>query len=244
MGEWFKDWFDTDEYLYVYRNRNEEDAGKLVNLILNNISLADKAKVLDLACGTGRHSILFAEKGYDVTSVDLSKNLLQIARCSAYEANVKINFIRSDLRQFSICTKFDLVLNLYTSFGYFDNDAENFGIINTAYNQLNRAGYFVLDFLNCLYVEKNIVSESECSVPGGKIIQHRRISGGRIKKKIIIEKDGIKKEFSESVRMYCRDELFNAISCAGFRIQKYFGSYNGKDFDLENSPRIIIIAQK
>ena len=70
MTEWFKEWFDTDEYLYVYRNRNEEDAKKLVELILHNVDLKPPADILDLACGTGRHSILFAENGYDVTAVD------------------------------------------------------------------------------------------------------------------------------------------------------------------------------
>ncbi|MDR3626620.1 MAG: class I SAM-dependent methyltransferase [Ignavibacteriaceae bacterium] len=244
MTEWFKDWFDTDEYLDVYRNRNEEDAKKLVNLILQNVSLRPEAEVLDLACGAGRHSILFAEKGFNVTAVDLSRNLLSIAKKAADESNVNVNFLRADLRQFSICTRFDLVINLFTSFGYFETDEQNFSIINTAYNQLNNAGYFVLDFFNRRYIEKNLVPESVSDSPGKKIIQRRHIEKDRVNKQIIIEKNGIIKEFNESVRMYYKDELLNAIACAGFRINRYFGDSNGKDFDLENSPRIIIIAQK
>ena len=84
-SEWFKDWFDTDEYLYVYRKRNDEDAKNLVELILNNVEMRPHDNILDLACGTGRHSILFAEKGYVVMAVDLSKNLLAIAQKSAEE---------------------------------------------------------------------------------------------------------------------------------------------------------------
>jgi len=244
MAEWFKDWFDTDEYLDVYRNRNEVDAKKLVELILNNIELQPDADVLDLACGTGRHSILFAEKGYKVTAVDLSKNLLSIAKKVADESGVNVNFIRSDLRQFSICTRFQLVINLFTSFGYFEDDEENYKIINTAYRQLNNSGYFVLDFFNRMYIEKNLVPESTTNFSGKTVIQRRHIEGNRVKKQIIIEKNGSKNEYNESVRMFRKEDLLNAISCAGFRIKRYFGDSDGKDFDLENSPRIIIIAQK
>jgi len=244
MDEWFKEWFDTDEYLNVYRNRNEEDAKKLVDLILKNVNLKPNAPVLDLACGAGRHSILFAEKGFDVTAVDLSRNLLSVAYKAAQESNVQVNFLRADLRRFSICTRFNLVINLFTSFGYFETDEQNFNIINTAYNQLNGGGFFVIDFFNRRYIEKNLVPESVNSYGNEKIIQKRFIAGNRVNKKIIIEKNGIKQEFKESVRMFCKDELMNAISCAGFRIVRYFGNSDGSGFDLENSPRIIIIAQK
>jgi cyclopropane fatty-acyl-phospholipid synthase-like methyltransferase len=242
--EWFKEWFDTDEYLYVYRNRNEEDAKKLVELIINNVELKPHDDILDLACGTGRHSILFAEKGYNVTAVDLSKNLLSIAQKTADQSHVKVNFIRSDLRQFSICTRFELVINLFTSFGYFEEDKENFKIINTAYNQLNNSGYFVLDFFNRRFIEKNLVAESVNNYSDKAVIQKRHIEGNRVNKHIIIEKNNIRKEYYESVRMFRKEELLNAISCAGFRIIKYFGDSDGNQFDLENSSRIIIIAQK
>lgn len=244
MVEWFKDWFDTDEYMYVYRSHNEQDAQKLVHLILDNINLPLHSDILDLACGTGRHSILFAQKNYRVTAVDLSRNLLSIARKATEESNVNINFIRSDLRQFSICTRFQLVINLFTSFGYFETDEENYKIITTAYNQLNNSGYFILDFFNSRFIENKLVPESINTYSGQTVIQKRWILGKRVNKQIIVEKNGINKEYNESVRMFTKDELFNSISCAGFRVQKYFGDSNGSDFDLENSPRIIIIAQK
>jgi cyclopropane fatty-acyl-phospholipid synthase-like methyltransferase len=244
MIEWFKDWFDSDEYLNVYRSRNEEDAKKLVELIINNVELQPDDNILDLACGTGRHSILLAEKGFNVTAVDLSKNLLSIARRAADESHVKVNYIHADLRQFSIGARFKLVINLFTSIGYFEADEENFKIIKTAYNQLNNSGYFVLDFFNRRFIEKNLVPESINNFSDETIIQRRQIAEDRVKKQIIIEKNGARKEYYESVRMFGKDELLNAISYAGFRIDRYFGDYTGNIFDLENSPRIIIIAQK
>ena len=132
----------------------------------------------------------------------MSKNLLSIAQKAADESHAKVNFIRSDLRQFSICTRFQLVINLFTSFGYFEADEENFKIIKTAYNQLNNSGYFVLDFFNRRFIEKNLVPESVSNYSDEMVIQRRHIAGNRVKKQIIIEKNGIKKEYHESVRMF------------------------------------------
>ena len=244
MKEWFKDWFNTEEYLNVYKHRNEEDAKKLVDLILNKIAVPPDGKVLDLACGPGRHSILFAQKGFKVSAVDLSKNLLKVALDSAVKSNVYVNFIEADLRNLCIKPKFDLVVNLFTSFGYFEDDKENFKLFHRAFYFLNDNGYFVLDFFNKDYLEKNIVSSSEGCIDNSKIVQERKIEGQRIIKKITISKDGNQRHFMESVRMYSKDELITGIENSGLRVDKIFGDVRGRTFDLETSPRIIIIARK
>ena len=244
MKEWFKDWFNTEEYLNVYKHRNEEDAKELVDLILRNIDIPQDGKVLDLACGPGRHSILFAQKGYKVSAVDLSKNLLKVALDSALKSNVEINFIEADLRNLCIKPKFELVVNLFTSFGYFDDDKENFKLFRRAFYFLNDNGYFVLDFFNKDYLEKNIVSGSEGYTDNSKIIQERKIEGKRVIKKITIAKNGNERHFIESVRMYSKDELITGIENSGFKVENIFGDVRGRTFDLETSPRIIIIARK
>ena len=93
MTEWFEEWFNTEDYLNVYQHRNDEDAERLVNLILANTILDHNAEVIDLACGNGRHSIHFAECGYNVKAVDLSENLLCVARKSAESLGLKIKFV-------------------------------------------------------------------------------------------------------------------------------------------------------
>jgi cyclopropane fatty-acyl-phospholipid synthase-like methyltransferase len=244
MAEWFEEWFNTEEYLDVYLHRNKADAEKLVSLILKNIELQPEANVIDLACGTGRHSILFAEKGFNVTAVDLSENLLNVARKTAREQKLKIEFVNADLRKFCIASKYDLAINLFTSFGYFEDEEENLSFFSEAFELLNNKGYFIIDFFNTNFIRQNLIPYSEDLINGQKIIQERKIVGNRVVKKILITKNGTRKNFMESVRMYSDRDLISTIQNNNFRIEKVFGDYNGSKFDLNSSPRIIIISSK
>ncbi|MDP4115212.1 MAG: class I SAM-dependent methyltransferase [Bacteroidota bacterium] len=243
MADWFENWFESDEYLNVYRHRNHEDAKKLFDLIARNIQIPDKGTVLDLACGAGRHSILFAKRGYKVTSVDLSKNLLEIARNEAKIENVELNLIRCDIRKFTTDIEFDLVLNLFTSFGYFENDSENFAIFDTVYTSLKKDGFFVFDYLNKDFVEKNIVPEDVTVNNGTTILQTRQITGGRVVKNIKIQKEDKELSFLESVRLYSKDILVDELESRRFKVNNIFGDLNGNKFN-KDSDRVIIIAKK
>lgn len=242
--EWYKDWFETKEYLNIYRHRNEVEAEDLVNTIINNVKHSKSDKVLDMACGTGRHSILFAKKGYKVTAVDLSKNMLSVARKKAAAENLEIDFIQSDLRYFAHSGEFGLAINLFTSFGYFETDEENFEIFNTAYKHLQKGGYFVLDFFNKYFVEKNLILESHDSIEKLDVIQKRKIDGLRVVKEITIRDNDHFKKYYESVRMFSQSELVNELTRIGFAIERTFGDFQGNKFDQFSSPRIIIIAKK
>lgn len=243
-SEWFKDWFNSSEYLDVYRHRNEDDANNLINLIIKNVDIKPEASVLDMACGAGRHSIILARKNFNLTAFDLSENLLSIGKKNAEKENLSIKFIQSDIREFDSENKFDLVLNLFTSFGYFETDAENFLIFSKAYNLLNENGYFVLDYFSSEFLKNNLKDFSEELVNGEKIIQRRKIENSRVVKKIEIIKDEKILEYTESVKMYSKDELTYELNKIGFDIYKTFGDFLGNDFDSKNSPRLIIICKK
>ncbi len=244
MAEWFKDWFNTEEYLNVYRHRNEDDAKGLVDLILSKVNIPPGSKVLDMACGAGRHSIIFAQYGFKVTAVDLSEKLIKVAKKTAAETNVNVDFIESDLRQFAISEKFDLVVNLFTSFGYFEKDNENFKIIKTAFDHLKENGFFILDFFNQGYVEKNLIKKSVDIIPGGLITQERRIEKSRVEKLITINKYEIEQKFLESVRMFKPEELISAVVSTGFNVHEVLGDFDGNSFNFSTSPRVIILARK
>ena len=243
-SEWFKDWFNTEEYLNVYQHRNESDAEEHIKLILQNIRLSSGAKILDMACGAGRHAIIFARKNFDVTAVDLSESLLAIAKKNADDENLKINFVHSDIRNFKSYDKFNLVLNLFTSFGYFETDEENFSVLRKAYDLLIDDGFFVLDFFNSYFLQQNLVESSEENLGKVKIHQFRKIKENRVTKKIVITKNGNLSHFEESVRMFTKDELVNAIQNIGFDIYKTFGDFLGNEYEQFTSPRLIMICKK
>lgn len=242
--DWFKDWFSSKDYLDVYQHRDEKDANEIIALILSQINLPLNSAVLDAACGAGRHAMKLAELGYEVTAFDLSKTLLSIAKIEANKKNLKINFVSSDLREFSSNVKFDLVLSLFTSFGYFKSDEENFLFVNNAYKMLNQNGFYVLDFLNKYFVEQNLITISEKEVGDKIIIENRNIQNGRVVKEIKIVNQNEEHNYIESVKLYSYNELKENFSQIGFKVKNIFGDYTGNEFNPEKSERCIIIFQK
>jgi ubiquinone/menaquinone biosynthesis C-methylase UbiE len=241
---WYKEWFNSENYIKVYKHRDESEAVRLVDLIVRNVNLKNNASVLDMSCGAGRHAIEFAKKGFTVTAVDLSQRLLKEAKKNAVTAGVNIEFVLSDILEFETESKFALAVNLFTSFGYFERDDENYEIIQKAYDVLQEDGYFVLDYFSKEYLIKNLIPTTVFSENGSKIIQNRALAGNRIVKKITIEKDDSNEEFYESVRLFTYEEIMEMIKKTGFKITSEFGDYFGTEYNLENSPRLIVIAKR
>lgn len=244
IKDWYTDWFNTDEYLEVYKHRNEQEADRHIKFILSQVKLNPGASILDFACGAGRHSLLLAKKGFHVTGVDLSERLLHEAKKNARAENLKLNFIKSDLRDFNTDEKFDLVLNLFTSFGYFENDEENFCVFEKAHKFLKSNGYFVFDYFNKNYIEKNLIEYSEEKTGSFFIVQKRKINNNRVEKEIIIRENGRFKTFVESVKLYDSDFLVGKLTEYGFEIKGLFGDFSANNFNKNDSPRFIAICRK
>jgi cyclopropane fatty-acyl-phospholipid synthase-like methyltransferase len=244
MENWFKDWFSSEEYLNVYQHRDDEDATKLLELILKQTNLTKQNSVLDAACGAGRHSIYLASKGFNVFGFDLSKTLLSKAKEYAKQRSVKNDFVCADLRNICFRKKFDLIINLFTSFGYFKNDEENFKFINTAYSLLNQNGFYVLDYFNKNYLLANLTAENEKLIDGRIIIERRKVVNDRIIKKIQIKNGLEEQHFIESVRLYSKIEIDMEFKKIGFTPVSAFGNYDGTNYDEQNSSRLILFFKK
>ncbi len=243
-SEWYKDWFNNDEYLIVYKHRDKLEAEILKNLVLKNVGREKIKFVLDMACGAGRHAISFAQEGFDVTAVDLSKNLLKTAKSNAVLEKVNVDFIISDIRDFHSEKKFDLVLNLFTSFGYFERDEENADVFRKAFDVMNNGGWFVLDYFNKNYILNNLIPITVENIGGRRITQTREIKNNRVEKNINIKNNGKETYFLESVRLYSKDEIVNMLKRTGFKILNNFGDFDGSNFDIDTSPRLILISKK
>jgi SAM-dependent methyltransferase len=241
---WYQDWFNSENYLKVYSHRDESEAERLVKLILDNLNFEANSKVLDMACGSGRHAIIFSKKGFDVTAIDISERLVANARVNALQNNVKINFVLSDILEYNTNQKFKLALNLFTSIGYFESDEDNFRVIKKAYDLLIDGGYFVLDYFNKNFLLKNLVPTTVFSENGLRITQNRSIQGNRIRKDITIENRDTIEEFYESVRLFNHLEISNFFMEVGFTDYKEFGDYYGNNFDNDSSTRLIIFGKK
>ncbi len=241
MNEWYKDWFASEFYLKVYSHRNNTDAENLLKLILNNVDIPANAKVLDAACGNGRHAKKFAELGHNVVGFDLSKTLLKIAQ---EKKSNSLNYFCSDIRNVPIKTSFDLILNLFTSFGYFNTDKENFAFVKNATTLLAKNGCFVFDYLNPTYVENNLVKTSEKRIDNIKIVENRNINKSRVEKEIVISTGENRYRYFESVQLYSYATITKMFNKYGFEPHKIFGNYLGSDYCEDNSERMIIVFKK
>lgn len=241
---WFEKWFNSQDYLIIYQHRNFEDAKLEIDFILSNLNLNKNAKILDLACGSGRHSIYLAKKGFEVVSVDFSNVLLNTAIKNSNLLNLKIKFLKTDFRFLPLDEKFDLIINMFTSFGYFYKDEDNFLLFKKSYDLLNKGGYFVFDFFNKNHLLKNLVPLSERFFDNKKIIEKRYIRKGRIEKIIEIIESGNKRKYIESVKLYSPTEIQEQLMKNDFEIINLFGDFKGNNFNENYSKRFIAFCKK
>ncbi|MDQ7816795.1 MAG: class I SAM-dependent methyltransferase [Melioribacteraceae bacterium] len=240
--DWFKDWFASEEYNSVYNHRDEDDAKKLIDLILSHITLNNNSLLLDAACGRGRHLNYLASLKLNVIGFDLSMQFLFQVKQKSLKVNPAI--FRADIREVCFKKKFDLVLNLFTSFGYFETDEENFRFVKKTFSFLNDNGYYVLDYLNKSYLTQNLIPYSKRLIGDIVLEEFREIKNDRVIKKILIERGGKKKIFHESVKLYSKDFLLEQFISFGYSYFKLFGDYEGHPYDEIKSERLIMIFQK
>lgn len=229
-------------YEALYAHRDDQEARKLSDLIHPRFPPSDHPRLLDLACGRGRHSLNLARLGYAVTGLDLSPRAISIAREKLASQHLKADFILGDMRD-PLPDTFDGIVNLFTSFGYFDDDDQNRTVLRSIRAMLRPGGFLVLDYLNERWVRKTLVPRETGSLPSCEYAIDRWISGSMVMKKIsMVRPDSPPREFNEQVKLYGEGWFTSELEALGFRITERLGGYDGSAFDLEHSPRLITIA--
>jgi SAM-dependent methyltransferase len=237
-ADWFEEWFGED-YLRIYQHRDESEAERAIDLIATHVPDRKIQTVLDLACGAGRHSKALCERWWTV-GLDLSAALLRVARRDAPEAP----YVRADMRELPFADEsFDLVVNLFTSFGYFEDDREHARVLARVREAMKPRGTFVIDFLNASQVRRNLVPYDERVESGITIEQSRIISPDDrfVEKRIRLRERG--REYVERVRLLSAGDLERMLETAGFEVAHCFGDYTGASWS-ENSPRTILFASR
>jgi ubiquinone/menaquinone biosynthesis C-methylase UbiE len=249
---WYADWFDAEQYELVYRDRDIADAVRLARLIEDNVAPAPDDLILDVATGRGRHALVLAERGHRVVGLDLAPLAIATARRRATDAGLAgiATFVRGDMRALPFDdASFDGVVNLFTSFGYFDEEADHGRTVGEMVRVLRPGGWLVQDFICAPYLRRHIVPFDERVVDGVHIRQSRRIvddapGGPRVEKIIVLRRgDAPPNTFRESVRLLERSDFERLYAEAGLEIVETFGDYDGGPA-RDDAPRIILHARR
>jgi len=237
QSPWFENWFDRN-YLLLYRHRDLRDAAAQVRLILSEIAPEEGWRILDLACGDGRHTHLFRRLGFAVMGVDLSLELLREGK-RRYGG---LPLAQGDMR--AIPGRFHLILSLFTSFGYLETRRENLDVLRSIARALLPGGFFWLDYLNPEHVRVHLEAETLNQVSSGcRVRERRRIRDGRIEKEIVFFQAEGERTYLESVALYSRADLEDMMTEAGLMPCGAFGDYLGGAW-TGRSPRTVLYARR
>jgi SAM-dependent methyltransferase len=234
---WFTSWFDTPYYHILYKERNYREAQIFMDNLTHYLNLPEKAKVLDLACGKGRHSIYLNQLGFDVLGADLSENSITEA---SKNTNETLHFKVHDMRE-PFEEKYDAIFNLFTSFGYFENDEDNLTTLKAIKDSLSEYGFAVIDFMNVPQVLETLVPEETKTVEEIDFHIKRYLKDGHIYKEIDFEDKGQKFHFTEKVKALTLPDFEQLMEEAGIYLLDIFGDYKLKKFHKTESERLIMI---
>lgn len=239
---WFETMFDEryPELFGPLEGNAEEEVGKIVDFLY----LPEGSAVVDLGCGRGRHAIPMARRGYRVTGVDISESMLRMARRRAEREGVSVEWVKEDMRTFLRDGAYDLVMSLFTSFGYFD-DAENQNVLDNVGRSLKKGGKMLLDLRNA---GKGLArledTDSTIQVPAGTLRMSVRFDRRALRARaehLLVRHDGIRIASTFDVRIYSMEELVDMIRKAGMEVKDFYGSLSGDPFD-DTSTRLVTLA--
>ncbi len=235
--KWYSSWFDTPYYHILYKERNYREAQVFMDNLTHYLNLPEKATVLDLACGKGRHSIYLNQLGFTVLGADLSENSIAEANKNANETlHFKVHDMREPFEE-----KFDAIFNLFTSFGYFENDDDNLTTLKAIKESLSDYGFAVIDFMNVSQVIETLVPEEIKTMEGIDFHIKRYLKENHIYKEIDFEDQGQKFHFTEKVKALTLKDFEDLMEEAGIYLLDIFGDYKLKKFHKTESERLIMI---
>ncbi len=239
--EWFSEWFNSPYYHILYKNRDNAEAHRFIDNVSRFLDFSPENEILDLACGRGRHSIYLNSKGFGVTGIDIAPE--NIAYAKQFE-NARLHFYVHDMRRPFRKNAFCHVLNLFTSFGYFETEGESVNAVCTVAEALKKGGKLVLDFFNTPKILRHLQPHHFQEVDGITFELRKKLEGGFIVKDIDFADGGEKFHFQERVKAISQEAFLHYFDVADLELLHIFGDYNLNPYDAETSDRMIFIVQK
>lgn len=256
-NEWWKEVFD-ERYLTTYCDiippeRTEQE----ISFLLAHLNLKEGAKILDVACGHGRHAIELARHGYAVTGLDFSQHFIDLARHSAHDTDIQ--FIHGDMREMPFVEAFDAAVNMFTSFGYFENEDDHALALRNISRALKPGGIFLIDLNNTVNLLRRMSREGVVDEQVGTLIHtdtHTLSNGRVVTTEHTIDPAAMRwsmtrtwkegdstQRYTTNIRLFSLPELTHMLSAQGLRIEQVWGDFHGSSFGFD-SPRMILRAKK
>jgi len=242
-ANWFREWFNSPYYHQLYFEHNEKEARLFIDRLLNYLVPEPGSLMLDVACGRGRHARVLADKGFDVTGIDIAPDSITFAK--QFE-NEYLHFFEHDMRLPFWINYFNYAFNFFTSFGYFKSYRENQNAIRTIAQSLKKGGIVMIDYLNTRYAEDHFIHKSQKEINGVTYLLTKWYDESHFFKRVVIEDENRKEplEYVERVAKYSLGDFNEMFSFHQLQMQDVYGDYDLNPYHVKNSPRLIMIARK
>ena len=245
-----KPWYEQDDFWVTFESvlftqQRITGAAEEVEQLVSLLDLQKPLSICDLCCGVGRHSLELARRGFEVTGVDRTPRYLGRARSRAKEEGLNVEFVASDARSFSRPEAFDVVLNLFTSFGYFEDGDDDRKVLENIYSSLKSGGRLVMELVGKEALARIFRERDWHELDDAILLEERKLSEDwrRIENRWILLKDGRQHERRFSLRLYSAVELKELLKQCGFSQADIYGSLTGEPYD-QNAKRLVVVAQK
>ncbi len=232
-------------YPFLFSERKFNEAEQEISSILD-LTAIESGDVLDLACGPGRHAAVLAKRGFNVTGVDLTPFLLRQAKELARKESITIEWVQEDMRSFGRPEAFDLAINLFTSFGYFEDSRDDIKALRNVYQSLREGGALVMEMAGKEYLASVFAPTGSQKLPDGRLLVERRQvvkDWSRIRNEWTVIEGDTATTFEFEVTVYSGQELKDRLYEAGFSEVALFGGYDGSEYGL-NARRLVAVARK
>jgi SAM-dependent methyltransferase len=239
--EWFAEWFNSPFYHILYKHRDDTEAQIFMRHLIEKLHVKPQHKIMDVACGKGRHAIFLNQLGLEVVGIDLSPENIQYAQ---QFANERLTFTVHDMRMPYPSCCFDYILNLFTSFGYFETDEEHIQAIHSIASSLKKGGILVIDFFNTYHVLKKLPHTTEKTEDGINFKTIKYLEKGFIIKDIQVDFKQRKFHFQEKVKALDEAKFLEYFSKVGLKVKNLYGDYQLNAFEKEHSDRMIWVLEK
>lgn len=244
---WYKELFAGEDPARLHYYEESEKSQAEVTFIIEKLGLTPGMRVMDLCCGQGKHLVDFARRGYCAVGIELSDYMLDKCRENISREGLNAHIMHSDMREIDFNAEFDVVINMWTSFGYLESEEEDQKVLDQVARALKPSGWFVLDFVNHDSMIKRFLERTWIENTNGDLVTSERhydpVTGRLHCTEKTLYCDGAKREISHSIRLYTFTELARMLKLAGMTVGSVWGGFDGSELTMD-SKHVLVAAQR